>query len=57
MKLMDKISNLKLKIGNESLYFDVDEFMRAITYDNINKGVKPGETNIILPINLSLKLL
>ena len=40
---MKKNSNLQLNIGNEKLYFDVDEFMDNITYvtgDTVDKATE-----------------
>jgi|TARA_B100000902_G_C27304455_1_gene914628 hypothetical protein len=40
---MKKNSNLQLNIGNEKLYFDVDEFMGNITYitgDTVDKATE-----------------
>ena len=44
---MKKNSNLQLNIGNEKLYFDVDEFMDNITY--VTGGTVDTATEINLP--------
>ena len=44
---MKKNSNLQLNIGNEKLYFDVDEFMDNITY--VTGGTVDKATEINLP--------
>ena len=43
---MKKNSNLQLNIGNEKLYFDVDEFMDNITYVTGNTVDKATEINL-----------
>ncbi len=43
---MKKNSNLQLNIGNEKLYFDVDEFMDNITYVTGNTIDKATEINL-----------
>ena len=42
MQLSKQNSELKLKVGHEFLYFDVDEFMDNISYI----GTVSGQTNI-----------
>ena len=37
-------SNLKLKVGSEHLYFDVDEFMKNVETPSVDK--KPIEINL-----------
>jgi len=34
---MDNMSKLRLRVGNEVLYYDVDEFMSQVTYKPIVK--------------------
>ena len=46
MNLKNNISNLKLKVGSEHLYFDVDELMSNIELS----GTKDGEP--VVEINL-----
>ena len=51
---MENVSKLRLRIGNEVLYYDVDEFMDNITYTPIEKmtgdtSVEHQNTDIMLP--------
>ena len=46
------MSNLRLRIGSETLYYDVDEFMNQVTYlpkKKIKEGVQVENTDIMLP--------
>ena len=44
---MGNLSTLKLRVGNEVLYYDVDEFMNQVTYHPI--GDVEEEEDIMLP--------
>ena len=54
---MDNMSKLRLRVGNEVLYYDVDEFMEQVTYTPIDEKIELDEsldyetqnTEIILP--------
>ena len=46
MQLIKKVSELKLKIGHEFLYFDVDEFMNNISHI----GSVSGETTVEISV-------
>jgi len=54
---MDNMSKLRLRVGNEVLYYDVDEFMEQVTYTPIDEKIEMDEsldsetqnTEIILP--------
>ena len=47
MQLIKKVSELKLKIGHEFLYFDVDEFMDNISYIDTVSG--QTQIDIVVP--------
>jgi hypothetical protein len=51
---MENISKLRLRVGDEVLYYDVDEFMSNITYTPIEKmtgdtSIEYQNTDIMLP--------
>jgi hypothetical protein len=53
---MKNLSKLNLRIGNEVLYYDVDEFMNQVTYRPVKSESKEGNndstinnTDIMLP--------
>jgi|21_taG_2_1085346.scaffolds.fasta_scaffold161296_2 hypothetical protein len=52
MKKLDKLSNLTLRVGSESLYFDVDEFLNQIKVEQpfvVSATTEESGNNINLP--------
>ena len=52
MKKIDKLSNLTLRVGSESLYFDVDEFLNQIKVEKpfvVSATTEENSNNINLP--------
>ncbi len=52
MKKLDKLSNLTLRVGSESLYFDVDEFLNQIKVEKpfvVSATTEENSNNINLP--------